>query len=134
MSGFIHSTKALLRSLPRKASAIVATLLLLAIVYFALMSFGTHYEVSSGQEEIKGPGREQVRSLALGASRSEIESRFGPGKDALEYGSTGIAVEPIEATCLYYPAGSGYPYGVVQLCYRDDTLVSKRTLNAPHAD
>jgi hypothetical protein len=70
-----------------------------------------------------------LRSLELGTSRDEVEHRVGAGESALEFGfypgGTGAAVEPMDATCVYYLA-AGAARGPVQLCYRDDQLVSKR--------
>jgi hypothetical protein len=67
------------------------------------------------------------RALSLGASREEIEQRIGSGQDALEFRRTGVALEPIDAECVYYPqAGTGDLRDIIQLCFRDDRLARKR--------
>jgi hypothetical protein len=78
----------------------------------------------------------ELASLPLGGSRRDIQRRFGRGTDALAYGGfsfgeTGVAVEPMDADCIYYgQAQTGNLHALVQLCFRHDKLVSKRTFPA----
>ena len=73
----------------------------------------------------------ELRSLQLGTPRRDVEHRLGKGQDALAYGETGPAVEPMDASCVYYAeAGTGNLRDVVQLCFRDGRLSSKRVFGA----
>ena len=75
----------------------------------------------------------EFRALRIGTSRDRVEAPLGAGQDALEYGQTGPAVEPVDAECAYYALESGFRTAVVQLCYRDGRLVSKRRYRMPVA-
>ena len=112
-------------------SAIAAVI----VVGFLLFVVVGTYGLGSGSVGAQGGPemtRAELRSLALGSSRDEIERAVGKGSDALEFsegflGATGAAVEPMDATCVYYSLPGGFfTRGPVQLCYRDDVLVSKK--------
>ena len=76
--------------------------------------------------------RERLSSLRLGTPRSKIEKAVGKGKTALDQDvDTGIAVEPTDATCTYYPQSLTNIRNIIQLCYRDDRLVSKHAYEGP---
>ena len=120
---------ALLRRTPWSAAAAVLVLLVLVFVFLAWMGLSSEGGVGAqGGPEMT---RSEFRSLSLGTSRDKVEGAVGKGDGALEYnlfgGATRTAVEPMDATCVYYsrPGGHGIR-GPIQLCYRDDELVSKR--------
>jgi hypothetical protein len=128
------------RLLAGRASSVAAVVVLVVLVLpFVLLGvvFGGHSASSSGGGmKLIGPGAgvtdAQFRSLRLGTSPDDVTHRIGRGQNALEYGATGVALEPIDAGCTYYPqAGANRLTQVVQLCYRDKTLVSKRMFSAP---
>jgi hypothetical protein len=76
--------------------------------------------------------RQQLASLKLGADRSTIEQAVGKGKSALDREvDTGTAVEPMDATCTYYPQQLSNLRNIVQLCYRNNRLATKYAYNAP---
>jgi hypothetical protein len=110
------------------AAAIVVGFVLLVIVG----SYGLGSGGGGGAQGGPEMTRAELRSLALGSSRGEVERAVGKGSDALEFsegflGATGEAVEPMDATCAYYSLPGGFfSRGPIQLCYRDDVLVSKR--------
>ena len=108
------------------AIAAVIVLAVVALSSFAVLGGGG----SSGFSVETGVGTPDVRALELGTSRDDVESELGPGEDALEFavtsGGTRTAVEPMDATCVYYSAFATDARGPIQLCYRDDRLVSKR--------
>jgi hypothetical protein len=120
------------------AASVVAAVAVLVLLAFILLntlggSSGT-ISVGTGEHKIT---RAQVASLPLGSSRGDVERRFGKGKDALAYGGgsglgeTGVAVEPMDADCLYYgQAEVRNLHASVQLCFRRDKLVSKQTFPA----
>lgn len=116
--------------LSRRSSAIVAVLILLLFGGGAILSLGT---LSSGRPELWSSAEEggstiDFRAAEVGASRDEIERRLGEGQDALDFMETGVAVEPMDADCRYYPyPRPGYLF---QVCYRDDRLVTKRAFAA----
>jgi hypothetical protein len=104
---------------------VAAAIVLLAsvFVFFGSMTLG---EGDSGFGS-GGPlmTASEFRTLAAGDSRAEIERAFGKGEGALSFGmfgETGAALEPMDATCVYYTPGGE----LAQVCYRDDRLVSKR--------
>jgi hypothetical protein len=112
-------------------STIVAVGLVLLIAFFVLgtLSFSTG-EVTSIRLDVTPGSIERVR---LGASREDAERVLGsPGQDALEFATTGVAVEPMDADCVYYLVSAGVDgWDVLQLCYRDDRLVSRQRFSTP---
>ena len=68
----------------------------------------------------------ELQSIRPGTSRAEIERLLGKGTSALDYIDTGIAVEPMDASCIYYRARDDSFNDVAQFCFRDDRLVSRR--------
>ena len=123
-------------SAPTIVSGVVVLGLLAAILLSTLGgSGGTTFSSGNGARKIT---QDQVASLPLGRSRGLVERRFGGGADALAYGvgpgETGVAVEPMDADCIYY--GQAQPsklHALVQLCFRHDKLVSKQTFPATPA-
>jgi hypothetical protein len=120
-------------SAPTIVSGVVVLGLLAAILLSTLGgSGGTTFFAGNGEHKIT---RDQVASLPLGRSRGDVERRFGHGEDALAYGvgpgETGVAVEPMDADCIYYgQAEIGNLHALVQLCFRHDKLVSKKAFAA----
>jgi hypothetical protein len=107
---------------------------LLVVVGFVLLVFGVSGGGvgSSGQEGvIVSPQR--LRAIHAGTSLAEVERLFGKGSGALHYIDTGIAVEPMDASCIYYRARQDSFNDVAQLCFRDDKLVSRRAFIAPRS-
>lgn len=108
-----------------------AALVIALFITFGL-AFGGGGDTSVGLES--GIEDREFGALRIGASRDRVEAALGSGQDALEYGRTGAAVEPVDATCTYYTPEGGYLTAVVQLCYRDGRLVSKRRYGLPFAE
>jgi hypothetical protein len=105
----------------------IAAVIVMGLVLFVFV--GSQTLVSGGGGGAQGGPemtRAELASLTLGGSREKVEGAVGKGQDALEYGATRTAVEPMDATCAYYSLPGGYGRGPVQLCYRNDELVSKR--------
>ena len=123
---------AIVKRLPRAPSTIAAVIVLLLIGFFAFLSWG----LSASDDTFVPLGGERVeldsyRSLRVGTSREEVERRVGSGLDALEFGQTGSALEPADAECVYYSqAGTGNLRDIFQLCFQDDTLISKQAYAA----
>lgn len=119
------------------AASVAAAVVVLGVLAFILLttlggSGGTTFSSGTGERKIT---RDQLASLLLGRSRGEVERRFGHGEDALAYGvgpgETGVAVEPMDAECIYYgQAETSNLHALVQLCFRHDKLVSKRAFPA----
>jgi hypothetical protein len=121
------------------APTVVAAVVVLGLLAFVLLSTlggssGITVSSATGNHKIT---RDQVASLRAGSSRGDVERRLGKGKDALAYGGfgfmgeTGVAVEPMDADCSYYgQAETSNRHALVQLCFRHDKLVSKRTFPA----
>ena len=112
----------------------VVVLGLLAVILLSTLggSGGTTFSSGSGARKIT---QDQVASFPLGRSRGDVERRFGHGEDALAYGvgpgETGVAVEPMDADCIYYgQAEIGNLHALVQLCFRHDKLVLKKAFPA----
>lgn len=115
------------RRLARSLSTIVAVVILLFLVAGLVLfgAFGSGDSVSQAGDNAVAPG--EYRSLVPGSSRDEIEQRLGDGQDALEFEDTGVALEPMDAECIYYPQeGTGNYRDIIQLCFREDRLVQKR--------
>lgn len=113
--------------LPRSPTAIVATLVLL-LVLVPILLIGTGIGTESNVEFGSGPpplADYTYATLTVGMGRDQVEKRVGAGEDALEYGETGLATERLDADCRYYPRTSNVR-NLVQLCYREDKLISKR--------
>src|SRR3954471_9014305 len=106
---------------PRAAASIAAAVLILLFVTFVLLStVGGSTQVTVGPlDRGHGVSRARFASLALGASREAVEHQLGRGRPAGEPGNnrrgrgrrafnfepwdeTGPAVEPMDATCVYY--------------------------------
>ena len=106
-----------------------------AFVIALFVAFGLAYGRGGETSVVLESGVEDrdVGALRIGASRDRVEAALGAGQDALEYGQTGPAVEPIDAECTYYTPETGFLTAVVQLCYRDGRLVSKRRYGLPLA-
>ena len=111
-------------------SAIAAVIVVGFVLFVIVGSYGLG---SGGVGAQGGPEmtRAELRSLTLGSSRDDIERSVGKGEGALDFGggmgATRTAVEPMDATCVYYSLPGGFlTRGPIQLCYRDDVLVSKR--------
>jgi hypothetical protein len=118
------------RRLRRALPLVALTPVLVLVVGLALFSVvsTTSDSESFGDDAV---ALADYRALTLGRSRDEIERRIGDGKDALEFRETGAALEPMDADCVYYPqAGTGNYRDIIQLCFRDDRLVRKRTFSA----
>jgi hypothetical protein len=120
------------------ASSVIAATVVLALVAFILLST---LGGSSGVTISSLPGNHRITkgelaSLPLGSSRKDVERRFGKGMDALSFGAlgfgeTGVAVEPMDADCIYYGRAQVKDlHALVQLCFRHDKLVSKQTFPA----
>jgi hypothetical protein len=120
--------------LRRSSSTVVALVLLLLLVggiaLFSIDSLrgGSSEVFSSGDDAV---ARASVEAIALGTPRDEVERRLGPGRDALDFEETGVALEPLDAECIYYPqAATGNYRDIFQLCFRDGRLVRKRAYAA----
>jgi hypothetical protein len=121
------------------AATVAAAVVVLGLVAFILLttlggSSGTTVSSGAGNHKVT---RDQLASLRVGSSRRDVERRLGKGQDALTYGGfgfmgeTGVAVEPMDADCSYYgQAETSNRHALVQLCFRHDKLVSKRTFPA----
>jgi hypothetical protein len=124
-----------LAKLPRpSASVVVASLVVLIIVFLLLATLSLSFSsMSISEVNPSGPpiSPSELRWLHRGTPRQQIERQFGKGRSALAYPETGIAVEPMNATCTYYPQSLSNVRNVVQLCYSDDKLISKRAYAAP---
>ena len=115
------------------ASAIAATVVLLLFLgVFFLVSLGGGGGSSGGQADVV-VSSSQLRAIRPGTSRAEVERRFGKGAGALDYVDTGVAVEPMDASCIYYRARQDSFNDVAQFCFRDDKLVSRRAFIAPRS-
>lgn len=116
------------RRTPWSAVAAVLVLVIFALFFVAWMGLGEgEFGVEGGPEMT----RSEFRSLTIGAPRAEVEEAVGRGQDALEFNrgsaATRGAVEPMNAACVYYFRTGAYSFaGPIQLCYRDNALVSKR--------
>jgi hypothetical protein len=113
-------------------SAVAAVLVLLIVGGLVLLTV----PISGGRS--RGGGREdvvlstrEIQAEQLGTQRRDIERRFGKGSDALDYQYTGIAVEPMDASCIYYRAAQDSFDDVAQFCFRKDKLVSRRAFFVP---
>jgi len=118
------------------ASAVAALVVLLVILGLVLLSYGGSGSGSGGSpfgsDLVLRPG--QVAALPLGASQRDVERRFGKGAGALDsLEDTGVAVEPMDASCIYYRAARDNFYDVAQFCLRHDRLVSRRVFLVPTA-
>ena len=111
----------------------VAALVVLAFVAFFLLSTlgGGSGGTFSSMNEVQFTQAE-IASLPLGSSRGDVERKFGKGQDALGrdgfgFGETGVAVEPMDATCVYYGEAKAHNrHGLAQLCFKRGRLSSKR--------
>src|SRR3954468_7093440 len=107
---------------PRAAASIAAAVLILLFVTFVLLStVGGSTQVTVGPlDRGHGVSRARFASLALGASREAVEHQLGRGRPAFNFeplDETGPAVEPMDATCVYYgELDSQPPNALVQLC------------------
>jgi hypothetical protein len=117
------------------ASGVAAVIVLLPILGLVLASIAIHGGGSAGvvgNDMVLSTA--QIRAQPLGASKSEIEARFGKGSGALDRGiETGVAIEPMDATCTYYRAAPDNFYDVAQFCFRGDKLVSRRAFFVPRS-
>ena len=102
-----------------------AALVVLLLAAFVFAYFGGGSAETAGSFEA-GIDAQDITALRVGTSRDAVEERLGRGQDALEYGQTGPAVEPMDAECAYYAPRGEFLSRVAQLCYRDGRLVSKR--------
>jgi hypothetical protein len=121
------------------APTVVAAVVVLGLLAFILLSTlggssGPTFSSGTGNPKIT---RDQVASLRVGSARGDVERRLGKGKDALTYGGfgfrgeTGVAVEPMDADCIYYgQAETSNLHALIQLCFRQDKLVSKKSFPA----
>ena len=115
--------------------SVVAAIVVLGLIAFLLLSTLGGGTTSSSQDGERRITQEGVASLSLGSSRGDVDRRFGKGEDALAYGGgfgeTGVAVEPMDADCIYYgQAEARNLHALVQLCFRHDKLESKQTFPA----
>jgi hypothetical protein len=106
---------------------------LLLVVVFLSMTFGPGGGGFEGSTEGVVVSPQRLGAIRPGTSRAEIERLFGEGEDALDYIDTGTAVEPMDASCRYYRARQDSFNDVVQFCFRDDELVSRRAFIAPRS-
>src|SRR4051812_17320723 len=85
-------------------SAIAGGLVLLFIGYLLLSTIGISSSGTSISSVSRTPSisRSQLAALHPGTRRKTVEQQLGKGDDALNYPETGIAVEPMTATCTYY--------------------------------
>ena len=111
----------------------MVVLVVVLFVSLAWLGLGAGEESGAqGGPEMTGA---EFEALPIGASRDEIEDAVGRGDSALEFqflGGTGTAVEPMDATCVYYAFAGARSLGgrLAQLCYRSDELASKSTFRA----
>jgi len=110
--------------------AAVALALIVLVALFALAYLGQG-ESASDEKRVARVSRGELSSIPLGMSRKDVEHRLGKGADALEYDQTGVAVEPMDAKCVYYARVEIENIrAVAQLCYRHNKLTSKRLFPA----
>jgi hypothetical protein len=109
----------------------VIVVVVVFVLFLAWQGLGEGEFGAQGGPQMTGA---ELQALTIGGSRDEIERAVGKGDSALEYdffGGTGTAVEPMDATCVYYGyAGKQDVASVVQLCYRDNELASKNTFRS----
>ena len=121
---------------PGAPSVVAATAVLVLVAFILLSTLGGSSGTISSQPGDHEITQVEIASLPLGSSRKDVERRFGKGKDALAYGGfgfgeTGVAVEPMDADCIYYgQAKAKNLHALVQLCFRHNKLVSKQTFPA----
>jgi hypothetical protein len=120
-----------IRSLrPSTGASVVAALVVIAAIGFVLLqTIGGSSELSVSSLEEPTITKSEFASIAVGASRERIESRQGKGEDALDFvafGNTGSALEPLDASCVYFNVGPYNTAALVQLCFSDGKLTSKR--------
>jgi hypothetical protein len=113
-------------------SAVAGGLVLLFIVFILLSTMGLSSSgTSSGLSRQPSISRSQLAALRLGTRRQTVEDQFGKGGDALNYPETGVAVEPMTASCTYYAqAQTENVRAVIQLCFTHDRLSSKHAYPA----
>lgn len=119
------------RALDRRPSpSAVAAVVVLAVFIVLAVAWQGLGGGAIGVETGRTLTAADLRALEIGSSRDDIPRAIGEGESALEdpvFGTTRTAVEPMDATCLYYTySGRQNLRDLVQLCYRDDRLVSKR--------
>jgi hypothetical protein len=116
------------------ASAVAAAIVLLPVLGLVFLSFdsGGSDGGFGGQRDVIVSAH-QLRAIHPGTSRAQVERLLGKGSDALDYADTGIAVEPMDASCIYYRARQDSFNDVAQFCFRDDKLVSRRAFIAPRS-
>ena len=118
----------------RSASAVAAALVLLSLLGLTFLSFTLGGGSSHvGQLEDVVLTTRRLDAIHVGTSRAEVERLLGKGSEALDYVDTGIAVEPMDARCIYYRARQDSFNDVAQFCFRDDKLVSRRAFIAPRS-
>jgi hypothetical protein len=117
------------------ASAVAATVVLLFVLSFVLLtiSVGGGGGGGGGGLEDVIVSAQRMRAIDQGTTRADVERRLGKGLEALAYEDTGIAVEPMDASCIYYRARQDSFNDVAQFCFRDDRLVSRRLFIAPRS-
>ena len=123
-----------LRFRRRSVSAVAAALVLLLVLGVILLSFtlgGGSSLVGELEDDVLTT--HELVAIHVGTSRAEVERLLGKGPDALDYVDTGIAVEPMDARCIYYRARQDSFNDVAQFCFRDDKLVSRRAFIAPRS-
>jgi hypothetical protein len=115
-----------------RVTTAAAAVLVLLVILGGLAVFGfSSMSMSSGSFGDDAVTRTAYRSIKLGSSRDKIEERIGQGQDAIEFRESGVALEPIDADCIYYPqAGTGNYRDIIQLCFRNNQLVRKQTYRA----
>jgi hypothetical protein len=115
-----------------RPATIAAALVLLLIAFTLLMIIGAWNSTGTSDAPTRATiSRSQLAQLRVGSSKRLVERQLGKGLKALAYEATGVAVEPMSATCTYYAqAGTGNLRDIVQLCFRDDQLVAKRAYAA----
>jgi hypothetical protein len=116
------------------ASAVAAALVLLPVLGLILLSFtiGRGSSDSGGREDVVVTPH-QLAAIHVGTSKAGVERVLGKGSDALDYADTGVALEPMNASCIYYRARQDSFNDVAQFCFRDDKLVSRRAFIAPRS-
>ena len=117
------------------ASTVAAVIVLVPILGLLVLSIAsTHSSGSAGEVGNVILSTAQIRAQPLGAAKSAIEARLGKGSGALDPGiETGVAIEPMNATCTYYRAAPDNFYDVAQFCFREDKLVSRRAFFVPRS-